>query len=452
MLIGALEAGVTKMVCSIGNPQGGVLQRASFPTLTPDVTVPQIVNFIGKFDVKALGIGSFGPLDLNPDSPTYGSITKTPKKEWIQYPLMTTLKDALGVPTGIDTDVNAAALAEYAMGAGKGRGSLLYVTVGTGIGGGLVIDGKVVHGLVHPEMGHMLLAPQEGDSMPDGVCPYHRHCLEGLASGPAIEKRWGLSAKLMTEDHPAWELEATYLAQMCVNMIVTVSPEIIVLGGGVMQQMHLFPQIRERVLKLLGGYVSSPSITPEGIDSYIVPPALGVNSGVIGALLLGAQALEKELSHDREVAVVVVGSTDPDEYGKQVDETLARSENRLLRFGTQNYRDLAKFYQAADLALFAKQCSLSFFDVQAAGLPVILENTQINLDRIQTGNGFAFTAGDAEDLTRRIRQCIEMPEAEYAKMKQASRAYVVQNFDYNDIARQYTEILEREMCRQNAEK
>ena len=189
---------------------------------------------------------------------------------------------------------NAAALAEYTMGAGKGRGSLLYVTVGTGIGGGLVIDGKVVHGLVHPEMGHMLLAPQEGDSMPDGVCPYHRHCLEGLASGPAIEKRWGLSAKLMTEDHPAWELEATYLAQMCVNMIVTVSPEVIVLGGGVMQQMHLFPQIRERVLKLLGGYVSSPSITPEGIDSYIVPPALGVNSGVIGALLLGAQALEKE--------------------------------------------------------------------------------------------------------------------------------------------------------------
>lgn len=139
---------------------------------------------------------------------------------------MTTLKNALGVPTGIDTDVNAAALAEYTMGAGKGRGSLLYVTVGTGIGGGFVTDGRMIHGLVHPEMGHMILAPLEGDTMPDGVCPYHRHCLEGLASGPAIEKRWGLSAKLMTEDHPAWELEATYLAQMCVNMIVTVSPEV----------------------------------------------------------------------------------------------------------------------------------------------------------------------------------------------------------------------------------
>lgn len=294
MLIGALEAGGTKMVCSIGNLQGGVLQRASFPTTTPDVTIPQIVDFIGKFDIKALGIGSFGPLDLNPASPTYGSITKTPKKEWVNYPLMDKLKTALNVPTAIDTDVNASALAEYTMGAGKGLSSLLYVTVGTGIGGGLVIDGKPIHGLVHPEMGHMILSVQEGDSMPDGVCPFHRHCLEGLACGPAIEKRWGLSSKLMTPDHPAWELEATYLAQMCVNMIVTVSPEKIVLGGGVMQQAHLFPKIRRQVLTLLNGYVNSPSITPEGIDNYIVPPVLGVNSGVVGALLLGAEALEEE--------------------------------------------------------------------------------------------------------------------------------------------------------------
>lgn len=294
MLIGALEAGGTKMVCSIGNPQGGVLQRASFPTLSPEVTVPQIVEFIGKFDVKALGIGSFGPLDLNPASPTYGSITLTPKTEWQNYPLLSVLKEKLGVPAGIDTDVNAAALAEFTMGAGKGLSSLLYVTVGTGVGGGLVIGGQLVHGLVHPELGHMILAPLEGDAMPDGVCPFHRHCLEGLASGPAIEKRWGLSAKLMTEDHPAWELEAAYLAQMCANMIVTMSPEVIVLGGGVMQQMHLFPRIREKTLALLGGYVSSPRITPEGMNSYIVPPALGVNSGVIGALLLGARAMEAQ--------------------------------------------------------------------------------------------------------------------------------------------------------------
>ena len=293
MFIGALEAGGTKMVCSIGSPQGSVLQRASFPTASPEVTVPQIVDFISKFNVDALGIGSFGPLDLNPDSPGYGSITLSPKLGWQGYPLLRELEDRLGVPAAIDTDVNAAALAEYQMGAGKGLSSLLYVTVGTGIGGGLIIGGEPVHGLVHPELGHMLLAPQEGDPMPDGVCPFHRHCLEGLASGPAIEKRWGLSAKLMTQDHPAWELEAAYLAQMCANAIVTVSPEIIVLGGGVMQQAHLFPRIRERTLELLGGYVASEKITPEGIASYIVPPALGVNSGVTGALLLGARALRQ---------------------------------------------------------------------------------------------------------------------------------------------------------------
>lgn len=292
MLIGALEAGGTKMVCSIGTPQGGVLQRASFPTLSPDVTVPQIAEFIGKFDVSALGIGSFGPLDLNPSSPTYGYITSSPKAEWRNYPLLRELRDRLGVPAAIDTDVNAAALAEATMGAGAGLGSLLYVTVGTGVGGGLMIGGKLVHGLVHPELGHMILSPLDADPMPDGICPFHRHCLEGLACGPAIEKRWGLSAKLMTEDHPAWELEAAYLAQMCVNAICTVSPEIIVLGGGVMQQQHLFPRIRRKTLSLLGGYVASDRITPEGIDRYIVPPALGVNSGVTGALLLGAQALE----------------------------------------------------------------------------------------------------------------------------------------------------------------
>lgn len=291
MLIGALEAGGTKMVCSIGTPQGGVLQRASFPTVSPEATIPQIVGFLSKFEIAALGIGSFGPLDLNPDSPTYGNITLTPKLEWKGYPLLAELKRQLGVPAAIDTDVNAAALAEYEMGAGRGLSSVLYVTVGTGIGGGLVIGGQMIHGLVHPEIGHMILAPQEGDPMPDGICPFHRHCLEGLASGPAIEKRWGLSAKLMSEDHPAWELEATYLAQMCANMIVTVSPEVIVLGGGVMQQAHLFPRIREKTRALLGGYVASSRLDEGEIDAYIVPPQLGINSGVTGALLLGAKAV-----------------------------------------------------------------------------------------------------------------------------------------------------------------
>ena len=293
MLIGALEAGGTKMVCSIGTPQGGVLQRASFPTAAPEVTVPQIVDFISKFEVEALGIGSFGPLDLNPASPTYGSITHTPKAGWSGYPLLRTLREQLGVPAAIDTDVNAAALAEWKMGAGKGLRSLLYVTVGTGIGGGLVVENRLVHGLVHPELGHMIMSVEPSDTMPDGICPFHRHCLEGLASGPAIEKRWGLSAKLMTEDHPAWALEAAYLAQMCANMIVTISPEIIVLGGEVMQtHPALYRMIREETLRLLGGYVGSQKITPEGMTAYIVPPKLGMNAGVTGAMLLGAQALE----------------------------------------------------------------------------------------------------------------------------------------------------------------
>ena len=293
MLIGALEAGGTKMVCSIGNERGNVMQRASFPTSTPEATVPQIVEFIAKFGVSALGIGSFGPLDLNPASPAYGSITNTPKEEWRGYPLLAELKRQLGVPMAIDTDVNAAALAEHALGAGRGLKSLVYVTVGTGIGGGIVAEGNIVHGMMHPELGHMILAPQEEDAMPDGICSFHRHCLEGLASGPAIERRWGLSPRLMTPDHPAWELEAEYLAMMCANVILTLSPQIIVLGGGVMQQAQLFPCIREKTLSLLGGYVASERVSKEGIASYIVPPALGVNSGVTGALLLGARALEE---------------------------------------------------------------------------------------------------------------------------------------------------------------
>ncbi len=294
MLIGALEAGGSKMVCSIGDSQGNVLQRASFPTQSPGETIAQIVDFIGRFGVKALGIGSFGPLDLRPSSPTYGCIMRSPKTEWSGFPLLRELRTALNVPCAIDTDVNAAALAESVLGAGKGLSSLVYVTVGTGIGGGLILGGKLVHGMIHPELGHMLMRPARNDSMPDGVCPFHRGCLEGLASGTAIEKRWGLSSRLMMPDHPAWELEAEYLAQMCVNVILTVSPEIIVLGGGVMQQTHLFPRIRSRVLSLLGGYVASERVSEERISGYIVPPALGVNAGVAGALLLGAQALGQD--------------------------------------------------------------------------------------------------------------------------------------------------------------
>ena len=201
------------------------------------------------------------------------------------------MRDALGVPSLIDTDVNAAALAEWKLGAAKGLNSCLYVTVGTGVGAGLVIEGELVHGLVHPEMGHILLRQEPADPAPDGFCPYHKGCLEGLAAGPAIEKRWGKKGYELPPDHEAWTLEAAYLAQMCVNAICSFSPEKIILGGGVMQQKHLFPLIREKTLALLNGYVQAKEIL-DGIDDYIVEPGLGTKSGATGALLLAQQAYE----------------------------------------------------------------------------------------------------------------------------------------------------------------
>ena len=228
---------------------------------------------------------------MNRRSSTYGYITTTPKTLWRNFPLLPQLRSALRVPVEIDTDVNAAALSEYALGAAQGFNSCLYVTVGTGIGGGLIAEGNLVHGLVHPEFGHMLLRVSADDPMPDGVCPYHKGCLEGLACGPAIEARWGKKPSLLPEGHKAWELEAEYLAQMCANAIFCISPECIVLGGGVMRQTHLFPMIRARTLDLLKGYVQHPRVL-SGMEDYIVPPALGENSGIVGGLLLAKRAFQ----------------------------------------------------------------------------------------------------------------------------------------------------------------
>lgn len=289
---GALEAGGTKMVLSWLDEKGEMAERLSIPTETPEKTMPAMAAFFKEHPVDALGIGCFGPLDLNPKSATYGYITATPKLAWRNYPILPEFEKALGVPVLMDTDVNGAALAEAQLGAAKGLSSCLYVTVGTGIGGGVIIDGKPVHGLVHPEFGHQLMIPAEGDPTPEGFCPYHKHCLEGVACGPAIEKRWGISAKELPPEHPAWDVEATYLAQMCHNAIMTLSPEKIILGGGVMQQAFLLPLIRRKTVELLGGYVCSP-VVDSGLENYIVAPGLGVNSGVMGAYLLARQALEK---------------------------------------------------------------------------------------------------------------------------------------------------------------
>lgn len=287
---GALEAGGTKMVLARFDEAGEMVDRVSIPTETPDETMPKMIEFYQAHPVDALGIACFGPLSLNPNSGNYGAITMTPKLPWRDYPIMTAFRDALHIPVIIDTDVNAAALAEGLLGAGKGKSVVLYVTIGTGIGGGILIDQRPLHGLMHPELGHILLTSDKDDPAPDGFCPYHKHCLEGLAAGPALQKRWGVKGQDLPPDHPAWRLEARYLAQMCHNALTTFSPEIMILGGGVMGNKALFPEIRRETAKLLHDYICVPAVT-DGLENVIVPPALEPDSGIIGAYLLAKQAM-----------------------------------------------------------------------------------------------------------------------------------------------------------------
>ena len=289
--IGALEAGGTKMVLAVYEENGTELERLTLPTLTPDVTMPKMIEFFRKYEIDALGVGSFGPLDLNPDSPTYGYITSTPKLAWKDYPLLEKLLDGRDIPAGIDTDVNAAIIAEAEQGAARGCQNAVYVTIGTGVGGGVLSNGKTVHGLLHPEVGHALLVPHPDDPNPRGVCPYHAGCIEGLAAGPAIGARVTGDAKDLPDDHPTFAIEAYYLAQMCVNLIMTLSPERIILGGGVMQRAGLMDKVRSETLRLLNGYIQSPAIL-EHIDEYIVYPDLFPVSGLVGSFLIGKKALE----------------------------------------------------------------------------------------------------------------------------------------------------------------
>ena len=289
--IGALEAGGTKMVLGVFDETGAELERLTLPTLTPEETVPPMRAFLDKHGIDALGIGSFGPLELNPDAANYGSITSTPKLAWRDYPLLPALRGDRDIPCAIDTDVNAAVLAEAELGAARGLTDAVYITVGTGVGGGVLSGDKLVHGLLHPEVGHMLLRPHKDDPNPRGVCPYHDGCLEGLAAGPAIGARVGGDAKNLPDDHPTFMIEADYLAQMCVNLLVTLSPQKIILGGGVMQRTALFGMIRARVLELLNGYVQSDAVLNH-IDTLIVPPVLFPVSGLVGSYLLGKRAME----------------------------------------------------------------------------------------------------------------------------------------------------------------
>jgi fructokinase len=274
---GGLEAGGTKFVCAIGTGPDDLV-RESFPTTTPEETIGRAITFFrDRAPLRALGIASFGPVDLNPRSATYGYITSTPKPGWRDTDIAGMMARALGAPVQFDTDVNAAALAESRWGSAHGLDDVVYITVGTGIGGGALVGGRLVHGLLHPEMGHMRL-PHDRIADPfAGICPFHGDCLEGLACGPAIEQRWGVRAECLPPDHPAWRLEARYLAAGVVNLICTLSPRRIIMGGGVMEQAQLFPMIREEVGALLKGYVAEPEIGP---------PGLGANAGVLGAIAL----------------------------------------------------------------------------------------------------------------------------------------------------------------------
>lgn len=274
-------------MCGVGTGPDD-LQLTTVPTTSPQATIDQIIAFFrdqaGR-ELSAVGIGAFGPVDLHPESPTFGFITSTPKVGWQQYDLASTLYRALQVPVGFDTDVNAAAAGEARWGAGRGLPNFLYLTVGTGIGGGALVNGEVIHGLLHPEMGHIRIPHDLGADPFPGSCPYHKDCLEGLASGPAMQARWGKRAQELPADHPAWALEAHYLALGLATWVCTVSPERILLGGGVMQQASLFPMIRQELLRLLNGYIDAKPLLNE-IDSYVAPPELGSRAGVLGAMVL----------------------------------------------------------------------------------------------------------------------------------------------------------------------
>jgi fructokinase len=289
-LYGGIEAGGTKFVCMVAAGPDHVVEEKRFPTTRPDETIQQANSFFARYaqhgELAAVGIASFGPLDLNPASPTYGYITTTPKIDWNYVDLHGCVARALDLPVAFDTDVNAAAFGEhYWTAENNGLDPFVYMTVGTGIGVGVLANGLPIHGLVHTEAGHFVI-PHDWQKDPFlGICPYHGDCLEGLASGPAINSRWGQNAETLPDSHPAWELEAEYIARALVNLIYAYSPQRIVLGGGVSQHAGLHQAVRLKVQDGLNGYIQSPMLL-KTIDQYIVPPSLGNRSGVLGSIAM----------------------------------------------------------------------------------------------------------------------------------------------------------------------
>lgn len=287
-LYGSLEAGGTKFICAVGNEKFEVVEKAQFPTTTPEETLHACIQFFKKFDsLMGIAIGSFGPIDIDLDSKTYGYITNTPKPNWANVDVVGTLKNALHLPIYFTTDVNSSAYGE--MVARKDVDTLVYYTIGTGIGAGVIQNGKFVGGLGHPEMGHYYVSkhPLDIEHNFNGVCPYHNGCLEGMASGPSLEARTGIRGENIDENSPVWDVQAYYIAQAAIQATVTFRPDVIVFGGGVMSQEHMLERVRNQFVELLNGYLPTPKV-----EDYIVTPAIANN----GSATLGNFVLAKKIS------------------------------------------------------------------------------------------------------------------------------------------------------------
>ena len=290
-IYGGIEGGGTKFICAAGTSPEDIRAETRIQTTTPEETMLQVADFFKQQgELASIGFSCFGPLDPNPNSPTYGYILPTPKPGWSNANVVGMLRSAFDIPIAFDTDVNSAALGEQTWGAAQGLNTFIYLTVGTGIGGGAYVEGKLLHGLLHPEMGHIPMPHDRVKDPFDGICPFHGHCFEGLASGPAVEKRWGQRAETFAADHPAWELEAEYIANALAAYSYVISPERIIIGGGIGAIEHLLPRIRQKTRALINGYVQAPRIQNE-IEQYIVHPALGGRAGVLGAIALAKQIL-----------------------------------------------------------------------------------------------------------------------------------------------------------------
>jgi fructokinase len=291
LLYGGIEAGGTKFVCAVGSDPENIVDEIRFPTTTPAETIQRVCDFFVPYlgQLHGIGLGSFGPVDIDPDSPTYGYITTTPKPHWANTNILGLLRGQLNLPIAMDMDVAAAAMGEFKWGACKGLDPSLYLTIGTGIGGGFIVNGKPFRGIVSLEMGHIRIPRDPGLDPFNGSCPYHGDCFEGLASGPAIQARLGRRAETLSNDDPFWQVEADYIAYALTNYICTFAPKKIILGGGVMQKSFLFGKVKEKVLELLNKYLHHTMLI-DHIDEYIVPPMLGNRSGFLGGIAMAMES------------------------------------------------------------------------------------------------------------------------------------------------------------------